>query len=297
MANAGTSGLLAGTNIWTGVSNTFNNSIIVPTKTVGTNTQDAASCAFVLANAGSSSSLLSGTNVWTGLSNRFNNPVKFGSAGGGTDITIDGASIVSRNSGDTIFMFDNITTGILNLCNNLGTAGKITLANSLVFTQKTIRSLGPADVITLFDNLLTGTCNFCNNLAVNGVLNMGGLGLATIGGKLNIGTKRLFGHERHVIHNGASGNYSITDLGRNIDFYVIVIGTVNCSVLLPVVIAQQVVYIRNAMGAGNFNNVISATSNIIKAGGGVTNMITLTENTGVMLYCDGGSWIVMMAYP
>ena len=100
------------------------------------------------------------------------------------------------------------------------------------------------------------------------------------------------------MHDGASGNYTIVNSGRNVDFYVIVIGTVNCSVVLATLIANQTLYIRNAMGAGNFNNIISSSGhNIIRAGGGVTNMITLTENTGVMLYCDGGSWIVMMAYP
>ena len=108
---------------------------------------------------------------------------------------------------------------------------------------------------------------------------------------------RLFGYTSYVIHNGSSGNYTITDANINIDLYIVVIGTVNCSVLLNANIAGQRVYIRNAMGAGNFNNVISPTSNIIRAGGGVTNIFAMTENTGTMLLCDGASWIVMMAYP
>ena len=52
------------------------------------------------------------------------------------------------------------------------------------------------------------------------------------------------------------------------------------------------------MGGGNINNVITSTgTNIIRAGGGITNMITMTENTGIIFLCDEATWIVMMAYP
>jgi aspartate oxidase len=50
------------------------------------------------------------------------------------------------------------------------------------------------------------------------------------------------------------------------------------------------------MGSTKINNVISSTSNILLAGGGISNIYTMTENTGSMLLCDGGSWIVMLKY-
>jgi hypothetical protein len=256
--------------------------VFVPNVTAGNSSTYAANTAFVTTAI---NNLKSAGNIWTGSTNTFNNLTKFGAAGAATQITIDTNSIISSNVNDTISMFDNLSTGMLKFCNNL------------IFKKNNMKSSGLADVVDLFDNLTTGTLKVANNLAVNGVLNMGGLGLTTIGGKLNIGLLRLFGHERHKVHDGATGNYTITNLGRNIDFYVIVVGIVNCSVILATLIQYQVVYIRNAMGAGNFNNVISSSgNNIIRAGGGVTNMITLTENRGVMLYCDGGSWIVMMNY-
>ena len=58
-------------------------------------------------------------------------------------------------------------------------------------------------------------------------------------------------------------------------------------------ITGQRVFIRNAMGAGRLNNVISPTSNIYRATGGFTNIFAMTENKFCMLLCDGTSWYVM----
>ena len=161
------------------------------------------------------------------------------------------------------------------------------MASNLIFKASNILSSGASNAINLFNNLTTGT------------LNIGATGCTTsIFGKLNIGTTRTFGYTSYVIHNGASGNYTITNANIDIDFYIVIIGTVNCNLLLNAAIPGQRVYVRNAMGAGNINNVITpAGTNIIRAGGGITNTITMTENTGIMFLCDGATWLVMMAYP
>ena len=78
-----------------------------------------------------------------------------------------------------------------------------------------------------------------------------------------------------------------------LDLYIVTIGSVDCSVLLNANIPGQRVFIRNAMGAGRLNNVISPTSNIYRHNGGFTNIFAMTENKFCMLLCDGSTWFVM----
>lgn len=181
-----------------------------------------------------------------------------------------------------------VTTNTINIGSNMS---DINIGNVSGTTSRTINIGVGARTLTSAINIGTGSGTTTTPITIGsaGTIN-------TIYGKVNNGTTRQLGYTSYVIHNGSSGNYTITDANINIDLYIVVIGTVDCSVLLNANIAGQRVYIRNAMGAARINNVISPTSNIIKAGGGVTNFITMTENTGMMLLCDGATWIVMMKY-
>lgn len=323
--SSGVSGLLASTNIWTSASNTFNNAIrcaIAPSAVT-----DLCNKTYVDSVAGSL--LLTATNIWTGASNTFNNVVKFGPSSG-SQIQIFPATIESTTNTGIIGVFNNITSGALEIGKSIGTGGgTVTIADNFRFDvvsgTKQFKTLATADNVAICGNLVSGNISI-GAAQTTGDINIGGgartsagqinigqgaganvnpinigsgMSNVTVYGKLNISAVpiRFAGYTSYVIHNGASGNYTITNANIDIDFYIVMIGTVNCSLLLNANIAGQRVYIRNAMGSGNINNVISPTSNIIRAGGGVTNIITMTENTGIMFLCDGATWIVMMAYP
>lgn len=324
--SSGSSGLLSSTNIWTGASNTFNNAIrcaIAPSAAT-----DLCNKTYVDSVAGSL--LLTATNVWTGASNTFNNIVNFG-VSTAPQLKIYSNRIESTNGSDTISFGSNTTGGNIEIGKTL-TSGSIILANNFRFiinagnNTLNFRTLAVGDNFSLCSNLTTGNINIGES-QTTGDINIGG-GARTSAGQINIGNGagtnqnpinigsgnsnitifgklllsasqiRLFGYTSYVIHNGANGNYTITNANIDIDFYIVMIGTVNCSLLLNATIPGQRVYIRNAMGAGNFNNVITpAGTNIIRAGGGITSFLTMTENTGIMFLCDGATWIVMMAYP
>ena len=235
-----------------------------------------------------------------------------------TNLIISQGAIDCTSVTDSIKLFFKLTTGTLSIGESMtntgnliigGAASLVKIFNAFQFfpnnsnNSDNIQYIGTKNRIELLNTLNTNqTLNFGGTSTLNVGLVSATPGTVNINGKVNnrpsntISSIRLFGYTSYVIHNGSSGNYTITDANINIDLYIVVIGTVNCSVLLNANIAGQRVYIRNAMGAGNFNNVISPTSNIIKAGGGVTNIFAMTENTGSMLLCDGASWIVMMKY-
>jgi hypothetical protein len=179
LANAGTAGLLSGTNTWSGVSNTFNNSIFAPTKAVGTNTTDVATCAFVLANA--SSAILSATNTFTGVSNTFETLIKIGTAAG-SQILVYPTTIESKNGSDTIGVFNNITTGTLEIAKLIGTStGSVQIGNMFAF----LLNAGVKNFRTLVNS---DTVHFCSNL-VSGILNIGNTAVTSgNGGNTNIGT-------------------------------------------------------------------------------------------------------------
>jgi hypothetical protein len=289
---------------WTGTHNFTGATINAFTQVSTDNSTKVATTAFVKANSGISG-ILTGNNTYTG-NNIFDLGLKFGGSTGTTQILITSDTIKSSLSNDTVNLFNTNTSGQINMASNLifkasnilssgagdtinlfntNTTGQINMASNLVFKASNILSSGASNAINLFNNLTSGT------------LNIGVAGsITSIYGKLNIGTTRQFGYTSYVIHDGSTGNYTITNANINIDFYIVVIGTVNCSVLLNAVIPGQRVYIRNAMGSTKINNVISSTSNILLAGGGISNIYTMTENTGSMLLCDGGSWIVMLKY-
>ena len=236
-----------------------------------------------------------------------------------TNLIISQGAIDCTSVTDSIKLFFKLTTGTLSIGESMtntgtlligGAASLVKIFNAFQFfpnnsnNSDNIQYIGTKNRIELLNTLNTNqTLNFGGTSTLNVGLVSATPGTVILNGKVNnrpsntISSIRLFGYTSYVIHNGSSGNYTITDANINIDLYIVVIGTVNCSVLLNANIAGQRVYIRNAMGAGNFNNVISPTSNIIKAGGGVTNIFAMTENTGTMLLCDGATWIVMMAYP
>ena len=312
---------------WTGTQNFTGSTITATTQAAGDNSTKVATTAFVLANAGSSS-LLGLTNTWSGVSNTFNNVVNFGLSTA-PQLKIYSNRIESTSGSDTISFGSNTTGGNIEIGKTL-TGGSIILANNFRFiidagtSTLHFRTLAVADIVSFCSNLTSGSLTLAGGLT-SGIINIGtgaltdlssinigtgagatanpikigGAGsITTINGKLNIGTTRTFGYTSYVIHNGASGNYTITNANIDIDFYIVMIGTVNCSLLLNATIPGQRVYIRNAMGAGNINNVITpAGTNIIRAGGGITSFLTMTENTGIMFLCDGATWIVMMAYP
>lgn len=318
--SGGVSGLLASTNIWTGASNTFNNAIrcaIAPSAVT-----DLCNKTYVDSVAGSL--LLAATNLWTGASNTFENVVKFGPSAG-FQISIFPSNIESKNGSDTVGIFNNITTGNIEIGKLMGTnGGNINFMNNFKMVLSSgvlqFRSFAPGDNVALFSNLTngnitigggqtngdidigtgtarttSGAINIGNGAgAIANPIRIGGTGsVTTLNGKLNVGTTRTFGYTSYVFHNGATGNYSITNANINIDFYIVTIGSVDCSVELNANITGQRVFIRNAMGAGRLNNVISPTSNIYRATGGFTNIFAMTENKFCMLLCDGTSWYVM----
>ena len=236
-----------------------------------------------------------------------------------TNLIISQGAIDCTSVTDSIKLFFKLTTGTLSIGESMtntgtlligGAASLVKIFNAFQFfpnnsnNSDNIQYIGTKNKIELLNTLNT---NQTLNFGGTSTISIGSIsatpGTVNINGKVNnipsntISSIRLFGYTSYVIHNGSSGNYTITDANINIDFYIVMIGTVNCSLLLNANIPGQRVYIRNAMGSGNINNVISPTSNIIRAGGGVTNFITMTENTGMMLLCDGATWIVMMAYP
>lgn len=237
-----------------------------------------------------------------------------------TNLIISQGAIDCTSVTDSIKLFFKLTTGTLSIGESMtntgtlligGAASLVKIFNAFQFfpnnsnNSDNIQYIGTKNRIELLNTLnTTQTLNFGGTSTLNVGLVSATPGTVILNGKVNnrpsntISSIRLFGYTSYVIHNGSSGNYTITDANINIDFYIVVIGTVNCSVLLNANIVGQRVYIRNAMGAGNINNVITpAGVNIIKAGGGITSFLTMTENTGIMFLCDGTTWIVMMAYP
>ena len=318
--SGGVSGLLSSTNIWTGASNTFNNAIrcaIAPSAVT-----DLCNKTYVDSVAGSL--LLAATNLWTGASNTFENVVKFGPSAG-FQISIFPSNIESKNGSDTVGIFNNITTGNIEIGKLMGTnGGNINFMNNFKMVLSSgvlqFRSFAPGDNVALFSNLTNGnitigggqtngdidigvgtarTTSGAINIgtgagAIANPIRIGGAGsVTTLNGKLIVGTTRTFGYTSYVFHNGGTGNYSITNANINIDLYIVTIGSVDCSVELNANIPGQRVFIRNAMGAGRLNNVISPTSNIYRATGGFTNIFAMTENKFCMLLCDGTSWYVM----
>lgn len=232
-----------------------------------------------------------------------------------TNLIISEGAIDCTSVTDSIKLFFKLTTGTLSIGESMTNTGNLIIGgvSSVVKIFKAFQFFANT-VLNSDDIQYIGTKNkieLLNTLAPTITLNFGGLstinvgsvsatpGTVNINGKINnrpsstIASIRLFGYTSYVMHNGATGNYTITDANVNIDLYIVTIGSVDCSVLLNANIPGQRVYIRNAMGTGRLNNVISLTSNIYRASGGFTNIFAMTENKFCMLLCDGSSWYVM----
>jgi len=232
-----------------------------------------------------------------------------------TNLIISEGAIDCTSVTDSIKLFFKLTTGTLSIGEAMTNTGNLIIGgvSSVVKIFKAFQFF--ASTVNNSDDIqYIGTKNkieLLNTLAPTITLNFGGLSTINIGsvsatpgtvnlnGKVNnrpsnsISSIRLFGYTSYVMHNGSSGNYTITNADVNIDLYIVTLGTVDCSVLLNANIPGQRVYIRNAMGTGRLNNVISPTSNIYRATGGFTNIFAMTENKFCMLLCDGSSWYVM----
>ena len=232
-----------------------------------------------------------------------------------TNLIISEGAIDCTSVTDSIKLFFKLTTGTLSIGESMTNTGNLIIGgvSSVVKIFKAFQFF--ANTVTNSDDIqYIGTKNkiqLLNGLSPTKTIDFGGLstinicevsatqGTVNLNGKINnrpsstIASIRLFGYTSYVMHNGASGNYTITNADVNIDLYIVTLGTVDCSVLLNANIPGQRVYIRNAMGTGRLNNVISPTSNIYRASGGFTNIFTMTENKFCMLLCDGSSWYVM----
>jgi hypothetical protein len=232
-----------------------------------------------------------------------------------TNLIISEGAIDCTSVTDSIKLFFKLTTGTLSIGESMTNTGNLIIGGvtSLVkifkafqFFANTVNNsddiqyIGTKNKIELLNTLnTTKTLNFGGTSTINVCSVSATPGTVNINGKVNnkptstIASIRLFGYTSYVMHNGATGNYTITNANVNIDLYIVTLGTVDCSVLLNANIPGQRVYIRNAMGAGRLNNVISPTSNIYRASGGFTNIFAMTENKFCMLLCDGTSWYVM----
>ena len=108
------------------------------------------------------------------------------------------------NLGD-INIGTTVVSKIINIGGSVMTTGSVRLCNTIYFRTNSIASSLANSTISLFNNLTTGT------------LNIGGSGTTNINGKLNCGTIRIAGYTSYVFHNGANGNYDVTNTGKNID--------------------------------------------------------------------------------
>lgn len=232
-----------------------------------------------------------------------------------TNLIISEGAINCTSVTDSIKLFFKLTTGTLSIGESMTNTGNlivggissvVKICNIFQFfpapstNSDDIQYIGTKNKVELFNTLnTTKTLNFGGTSTLNVGLVSATPGTVNLNGKVNnrpsssISSIRLFGYTSYVFHNAATGNYSITNANVNIDLYIVTQGTVDCSVELNANIPGQRVYIRNAMGAGRLNNVISPTSNIYRATGGFTNIFAMTENKFCMLLCDGSSWFVM----
>jgi hypothetical protein len=292
---------------------------------VGTNTTDVATCAFVLANAGSGG-LLASTNVWTGVSNTFNN-------------VFNTSKINVIDPTATCSLLDNLTTGNLNIADNQ-TAGVLNIGQNKTGGWVL---LGSASVPIIIKGTLsceqninlgnaTSTEIYSTNAAApfqirgDNTLNVIGSGLSKFGSwnngnvelatqsfsNVTIGSGGTGGNIRTttikgtLIATGSGGpnttlwglissefkttslNYQIPT-GINRDYTLIMITSAALDITLPAVKLDQVIHIRNRGGV-TLSIKIPAGVTLYPVGlGGQTTSWSLTSNQSLNIISDGVS--------
>ena len=118
-------------------------------------------------------------------------------------------------------------------------------------------------------------------------------GTTKLNGKINFGTSQISGYSSFI---STSANYTVPTTINN-EFFIYGTGASAHSIYLPSYINGQKFYIRNAIGGGDGLNVTAQSGqSIILPAGGTGQNYTVPNNTGLMLYCDGTKWIVMLKY-
>jgi hypothetical protein len=148
----------------------------------------------------------------------------------------------------TIFIGQNKTSGFIGMGGGCQTImnGELVCHQTLTLDNSTaVNVVSSASApVNLFNTATTATINICNGLTT-GTLNMGGTGTVSISGKLKNGTNNILGYSRFA--NFAATNTITPPI--NIDYFVIVTGTLASTVNLPSYINGQLITIRNSKTA------------------------------------------------
>jgi hypothetical protein len=260
-------------------------------------------------NIGDSISVTSktiGTTASTDTISLFNT-ITTGAINTCTNLVLSNNNYNCSGINDIVRILEKITTGTIYLANGLSTGFLYLCSGSFVFKVNSIASGAVSSITNLFTNITTGTVNFATGITT-GTINIGTTGMTSgsvnigttgmtgatkINGRLQFGTSQIAGYTSYV---STSANYNVPTTINN-EFFVYCTGSTAHSIYLPAYITGQKIYIRNAIGAGQISNVTAQTGqNIIFPAGGLGQTYTMPNNSGLMLYCDGSAWIVMLKY-